>query len=87
MTDQGADVFDTGLASTPAMFMTTVTDGYLYDRAVHDYSAPAHEQNGIKIFCKGRRAGEKSDFRGIGDCRKEGLRQDRHGKLQKIPTL
>ena len=33
-TSMGADALDCGMASTPAMFTTTVTDGFLCDRAV-----------------------------------------------------
>lgn len=47
----GADVFDCGMASTPAMFMSTVTGGYAYDGAVMVTAShlPA-ERNGMKFF-------------------------------------
>ena len=34
MAEQGVAVTDFGLASTPAMFMSTVTDGYKFDGSV-----------------------------------------------------
>ena len=70
MTDQGADVFDTGLGSTPAMFMTTVTEGYLYDGAGDDYGKPsAHESERDQVFYERRRAREESDHGNLRDCR------------------
>ena len=49
--DTGADVFDCGMASTPAMFMSTVTEGYAYDGAIMITAShlPA-ERNGMKFF-------------------------------------
>lgn len=47
----GAEVFDCGMASTPAMFMSTVTEGYAYDGAIMVTAShlPA-ERNGMKLF-------------------------------------
>jgi len=53
MTDMGADVFDAGLASTPAMFMTTVTEGFLYDGAIMvTASHLPFNRNGLKFFTR-----------------------------------
>ena len=47
----GAQVFDTGLASTPAMFMTTVTEGFAYDGAMMiTASHLPWNRNGLKFF-------------------------------------
>jgi len=51
LAEQGADVFDTGLASTPAMFMSTVTPGFCYDGAVMvTASHLPFNRNGLKFF-------------------------------------
>lgn len=47
----GANVIDCGLASTPAMFMTTVTEGYQYDGSVMlTASHLPFNRNGLKFF-------------------------------------
>ncbi len=62
MTDMGADVFDTGLSSTPAMFMTTVTKGFEYDGAVMvTASHLPFNRNGLKFFT-GQGGLEKEDI-------------------------
>lgn len=49
----GADVFDCALASTPAMFMSTVTQGFAYDGAVMiTASHLPFNRNGLKFFTK-----------------------------------
>ncbi len=51
MTEAGLDVCDFGMASTPAMFMSTVTDGYNYDGAVMiTASHLPFNRNGFKFF-------------------------------------
>ena len=48
---EGAEVTDMGLASTPAMFMTTKTDGYMFDGAVMvTASHLPYNRNGYKFF-------------------------------------
>ena len=49
--DTGAAVYDCGMASTPAMFMSMVTEGYAYDGAIMITAShlPA-ERNGMKFF-------------------------------------
>ncbi len=47
----GAKVYDTGMASTPAMFMTTVTEGFMYDGAIMiTASHLPWNRNGLKFF-------------------------------------
>lgn len=51
MVDQGLHVTDFGMASTPAMFMATVTDGYRYDGTVMiTASHLPFNRNGFKFF-------------------------------------
>ena len=51
MTEQGLDVTDFKMASTPAMFMSTVTEGYNYDGAVMiTASHLPFNRNGFKFF-------------------------------------
>ena len=51
MVEQGLDVTDFGMASTPAMFMATVTDGYRYDGTVMiTASHLPFNRNGFKFF-------------------------------------
>ena len=51
MKARGVNVVNCGLASTPAMFMTTVTDGYRYDGSVMlTASHLPFNRNGLKFF-------------------------------------
>ena len=51
MVEQGLDVTDFGMASTPAMFMSTVTEGYNYDGSVMiTASHLPFNRNGFKFF-------------------------------------
>ena len=51
MVDQGLEVTDFGMASTPAMFMATVTEGYAYDGTVMiTASHLPFNRNGFKFF-------------------------------------
>ncbi len=51
LAEQGLHVTDLGLASTPAMFMTTVTEGYCFDGAVMiTASHLPFNRNGFKFF-------------------------------------
>ncbi len=51
MAEQGLQVTDFGMASTPAMFMSTVTEGYLYDGSVMiTASHLPFNRNGFKFF-------------------------------------
>lgn len=53
MTESGLDVCDFGMASTPAMFMSTVTEGYEYDGAVMiTASHLPFNRNGFKFFTR-----------------------------------
>ncbi len=63
--DMGADASDLGLSSTPAMFMTTVMDGYAYDGAVMlTASHLPFNRNGVKFFTRDGGL-EKEDIRAI----------------------
>lgn len=63
--DGGARVLDFGLASTPAMFMSTITPGYRCDAAVMLTAShlPAH-RNGCKFFTA-RGGLESADIRAL----------------------
>ena len=51
MVNQGIEVTDFGMASTPAMFMATVTDGYNFDGTVMiTASHLPFNRNGFKFF-------------------------------------
>ncbi len=53
MTRQGLNVTDFGMASTPAMFMSTVTEGYAFDGSVMiTASHLPFNRNGFKFFTK-----------------------------------
>lgn len=53
LTSLGISVFDTGLASTPAMFMSTITKGFDYDGAIMiTASHLPFNRNGLKFFTK-----------------------------------
>ena len=65
MVQQGLLVTDFGMASTPAMFMSTVTEGHLYDGSVMiTASHLPFNRNGFKFFtCQGGL--EKEDIKKI----------------------
>ncbi|TDO83503.1 phosphomannomutase [Halanaerobium saccharolyticum] len=49
----GADVYSTGLASTPAMFMSTVLEGHQYDGSIMiTASHLPYDKNGFKFFTR-----------------------------------
>lgn len=65
MLQQGIQVTDFGMASTPAMFMSTVTDGYTYDGSVMiTASHLPFNRNGFKFFTN-RGGLESSDIKEI----------------------
>ena len=65
MVEAGLEVTDFGMASTPAMFMATVTEGYAFDGTVMiTASHLPFNRNGFKFFT--REGGlEKSDIKAI----------------------
>ena len=65
MVEQGLNVTDFGMASTPAMFMSTVTEGYTFDGSVMiTASHLPFNRNGFKFFtCEGGL--EKADIKAI----------------------
>ena len=65
MVEQGLQVTDFGMASTPAMFMATVTEGYLFDGTVMiTASHLPFNRNGFKFFTKDGGL-EKTDIKQI----------------------
>ncbi len=65
MVAQGMHITDFGLASTPAMFMATVTEGYAYDGTVMiTASHLPFNRNGFKFFTAGGGL-EKGDIKQI----------------------
>lgn len=65
MVEQGLHVTNFGMASTPAMFMSTVTEGYAYDGSVMiTASHLPFNRNGFKFFTAGGGL-EKSDIKQI----------------------
>ena len=65
MVQQGLHVTDFGMASTPAMFMSTVTEGFAYDGAVMiTASHLPFNRNGFKFFTA-RGGLEKEDIKQI----------------------
>ena len=65
MVQQGLHVTDFGMASTPAMFMSTVTEGYSYDGSVMiTASHLPFNRNGFKFFTN-QGGLEKSDIKQI----------------------
>ncbi len=65
MVQQGLQVTDFGMASTPAMFMSTVTEGYCYDGSVMiTASHLPFNRNGFKFFTN-QGGLEKSDIKQI----------------------
>lgn len=53
MAEEGLEVVDFGMASTPAMFMSTVTEGFEYDAAVMiTASHLPFNRNGFKFFTR-----------------------------------
>ena len=65
MVDQGMAVTDFGMASTPAMFMSTVTEGHAYDGSIMiTASHLPFNRNGFKFFT--RQGGlESADIKAI----------------------
>ena len=65
MVEQGLEVTDFGMASTPAMFMSTVTEGYKFDGSVMiTASHLPFNRNGFKFFTEDGGL-EKADIKDI----------------------
>lgn len=81
--DSGAAVVDCGLASTPAMFMTTVTPGFDCDGAVMiTASHLPPDRNGLKFFTKDGGL-EKDDIKKILSMAEEGAFRSGRGSTVK----
>lgn len=62
---EGAGVYDAGLATTPAVFMVTVTEGFMFDGSVMATASHLpYERNGFKFFTAGG-GFEKADIKEI----------------------
>jgi predicted AAA+ superfamily ATPase len=71
MVEAGLKVTDFGMASTPAMFMSTVTEGYLFDGSVmFTASHLPFSRNGFKFFTANGGL-EKADIKEILEYAKE----------------
>jgi phosphomannomutase len=70
ITKMGHNAFDFGISSTPAMFMSTVLDGYKYDGAIMiTASHLPYNRNGLKFFTSGGglEKGDITEFLGIAE--------------------
>lgn len=85
----GCQVFNCGLASTPAMFMSTVTKGYEFDGAVMiTASHLPYNRNGLKFFtCEGGL--DKRDITEILELAEKGgfAASDNNGKVTNIDFI
>lgn len=67
LTEIGVDVVDCGIATTPAMFMSTIIDGYKCDGAImFTASHMPYVYNGLKMFTN-KGCLEKSDLKDVID--------------------
>lgn len=87
MVNCGVKVYDFDLASTPAMFMSTVLDGYKYDGAIMiTASHLPFNRNGMKFFtCKG--AIEKEDLKNIVKIAEEGAKESLKGEVSEVDFM
>lgn len=89
ITKQGHNVSDFGLSSTPAMFMSTVLDGYSYDGAVMiTASHLPFNRNGFKFFTP-RGGLEKQDIARIIEIAESGefAPAETRGKVDKVEFM
>ncbi len=74
LTGMGANVIDCGMASTPAMFMTTVTAGFMANGAIMvTASHMPSDRNGLKFFTKDGGL-EKADIADLISIAETGMR-------------
>lgn len=86
ITSVGAEVFDCGLASTPAMFMTTVLDGYKFHGAIMiTASHLPFNRNGMKFFTN-KGAIEKLDLKEVVSIAKE-IEEVNEAKEEKVNVI
>lgn len=89
MVRQGAEVLDCAMASTPAMFMTTVTEPYLADGAVMlTASHLPYNRNGLKFFTS-EGGLEKADITSILSIAEtdEASGETANGSVQEVPFI
>ena len=86
-TASGAFVYDCGMASTPAMFMTTVTEGFMCDGAIMiTASHLPSDRNGLKFFTTSGGL-EKADIAEMLDIAEKGLKLSGEGKVEKTDFM
>ncbi|MCI8496841.1 MAG: phosphomannomutase/phosphoglucomutase [Clostridiales bacterium] len=89
LTGIGASVTDCGLASTPAMFMAMVTEGYDFDGSIMlTASHLPFNRNGLKFFVK-EGGLEKADISAILDIAAEGgfVKADKPGAVDTLDFI
>jgi phosphomannomutase len=89
ISDLGCQVADFGLASTPAMFMSTITDGYSLDGAIMlTASHLPWNRNGMKFFTSGGGL-EKKDVSEILELAQAGVLTDnkKKGIIKSVPFM
>lgn len=89
ISNSGVNVYDCGLASTPAMFMTTVLEGYEYDGAIMiTASHLPFNRNGLKFFTNSG-AIEKEDLKEIINIANkiENINESEKGKISTIDFI
>ncbi len=89
LSETGCRVFDCSLASTPAMFMTTVTPGYEYDGSIMiTASHLPFNRNGLKFFTKNGGL-EKKDITEILTLAEQGgfLISEKLGDVQEVDFI
>ncbi len=86
--DMGIALFDTGLASTPAMFMSTITPGFEYDGSIMiTASHLPFNRNGLKFFVK-EGGLEASDIKDVIKIAEEGnFKKLGNGSLESIDFM
>ncbi|WP_102401164.1 phosphomannomutase/phosphoglucomutase [Haloimpatiens massiliensis] len=86
ITSSGAEVYDCGLASTPAMFMTTVLEEYRYHGAIMlTASHLPFNRNGMKFFTN-KGAIEKADLKEVVAIAKE-IKEIAKVKEERVNTI
>ncbi len=85
--EMGARVLDCGLASTPAMFMTTVTQGFMCDGAIMiTASHLPKNRNGLKFFTN-KGGLEKGDIAKLIELAKSPMEEKDGGGVQKADFM
>jgi phosphomannomutase len=89
MINRGVSVFDFNLASTPSMFMSTITKGYEYDGAIMvTASHLPFDRNGLKFFTNqgGLEPKDIKDILNIASCKDE-HKADKKGSITEVDFM